>query len=456
VYEASGRFGGNADTVQFQLGYNMFVNPPVPYARWVDMGVNDFNKSAYVNIVGVMNQIGFTGYAPLLDTTSYYTLDGSIAYTQGNSSLFTIPLTVMPAALQAASDAFMTQAALDAQNPIYANYTVRQYIEEIFSQNAAYDPGLGPLIIYPRVNGMYFTDEVAPSELPLRAVMHYYAIQEGAGGLPPQRMYFVGGASAWIDALIAYMTQIGINFVPNFQAQLQYNNNAWNLFNAAPGVTPTGNPIVPDAVVVATHADVAAQLIQGGASAAVMSCLARVKYLNGMSVAHTFTGMMPPDYNAWSTYNILIHPQAQYLKPYTISYVCNFHQNDGANPGYNYFGLPLFFITVNPPVPIPTQYVLTDTNTGQPAVAELRHNVLNFDCLSAQVEIQTYQGVNNLYFAGGWTLGAGLHEECWEQGMAIAQQIATGVANNDHHYDASRGPDKYAPAYMRRLLKQRS
>jgi predicted NAD/FAD-binding protein len=309
------------------------------------------------------------------------------------------------------------------------------------------------MIIYPRINGMYFTDEIDPPALPLKAVMHYYSIQEGAGGAAAERMYFVGGASSWINALTTYMTNtMNITLVDNFQASLQFNNGVWSLYNSPPGVPPNGTAINPDVVIIATHADDAAKILTSGASTALMSCLARVKYLDGMCVAHTFGGMFPPDYNAWSTYNILIHQAATYLRPYTISYVCNRHQNDGASPTYNFFGLPQFFITVNPPVPIPTQYVLTDVTSGQPAIANLRHNVYDFNCLSAQAEIQTYQGTNNLFFAGGWTIGAGLHEECWIQGQNIANQIITGAKSNEHLYDSKRSPETYAPAYMRRLL----
>ena len=60
VYEKSGRFGGNGDTVSVSLGYDMHIFPDPPsYNRWADLGVNDFNKTAYVNIVEVMNAIGY-------------------------------------------------------------------------------------------------------------------------------------------------------------------------------------------------------------------------------------------------------------------------------------------------------------------------------------------------------------------------------------------------------------
>ena len=81
VYEKSGRFGGNGDTVNVSLGYDMHIFPDPPsYDRWADLGVNDFNQTAYVNIVEVMNEIGYTGYAPLEDSTCYYPLDGSTVF----------------------------------------------------------------------------------------------------------------------------------------------------------------------------------------------------------------------------------------------------------------------------------------------------------------------------------------------------------------------------------------
>ena len=80
------------------------------------------------------------------------------------------PLADIPNSLQAAIDAFMIQAAIDAGKPQYVDLTIKQYIEEVFSRNAAYDPRLGSQVIYPRVNGLYFTDETDSAGLPLRAV----------------------------------------------------------------------------------------------------------------------------------------------------------------------------------------------------------------------------------------------------------------------------------------------
>jgi uncharacterized protein len=446
VYEKSDRFGGNGDTVWFSLGKN---SQGKEIRRWADLGVNDFNATAYVRIVEIMTEIGFVegqNYRLLEDSTSYYTLDGSIAYTQGGDST---PATEMPAGLAKSVNDFMVQAPGDAQQPKYADYSVRQYIEEVGKDR--WDPDLGPRVIYPRVNGMYFTDEVAPTDLPLRAVMHYYVIQEGAGKQEARRMYFVGGASSWIDQLTSHMTdKLGVTLRTKSPVWIRADSKGWELFADKAGRSTLG---VVDKVVVATHADDALKLFISGASAGIVDCLSAISYMDGLSIAHTFADVLSPDRNAWKTYNILIHqPPETGLKPYTISYVCNRHQNDSSNPEYNFYGGPEFFVTVNPPVRIPSRYVLKDADTGKPAYANLRHNVLDLECLAAQEKMQELQGENDIYFAGGWTLGAGLHEECWVQGQKIANFIVTGEKTDEHHYNSRPGAVHFAPAYMRKLV----
>ena len=180
-------------------------------------------------------------------------------------------------------------------------------------------------------------------------------------------------------------------------------------------------------MVVATHADDALKLIGSSASSEMLSCLARDKYQDCVCIAHTFPGILPKDVNIWKTYNIIIQNRDVCYKPYTITYVCNRHQNDRINPAYNVINSPQFFVTANPQVQIPSRYILTDSLSQKPAITNMRHNVFNFECLEVQKEIDTLQGQNCLYFAGGWTRGAGLHEECWVQGQEIATMIIAGT-----------------------------
>jgi protoporphyrinogen oxidase len=44
VYEATGRFGGNGDTVTFDLSIYPTIPNPTLYTRWADLGVNGFQQ----------------------------------------------------------------------------------------------------------------------------------------------------------------------------------------------------------------------------------------------------------------------------------------------------------------------------------------------------------------------------------------------------------------------------
>lgn len=423
LVEASGRWGGNADTFQFSFG----TGPDgKPLNRWADLGVNDFNVTAYTKIVAVMNAIGFNygvDYKQLEDTTSYFTADGSLAFTDN-----AVPWwgTGMDPNLAASANSFMTVAGNDATKNAtkFQNYTIEQYINEQGPlQNPPWDPDLGPMVIYPRINGMYFVSELGPRSMPFLAVMHYYAIQEGAGGQPANRCYFVNGASAWIDRLVAYMTNklTNITFLLNYQAvvsQVATTDPMYLVQNL--GNNPM--PIRATIVVLAAHADDCLTAFIG-MPAPASAIMGAVRYNNGISVVHTDSRVLPVNSNCWCTYNILIHePGAAGLKPYVINYVANRHQNDAANPAYDKFGLPQFFVSCNPQRPIPENMILKDVG-GNPAIANLRHNNFDFTTMEAQSRIETMQGVQNIYYAGGWTHGSGLHEECWAQGEDVATLI---------------------------------
>lgn len=431
LVEASNRWGGNADTFNFTFGTGPNGKP---MNRWCDLGVNDFNVTAYTKIVGVMNTIGFkygVDYKQLEDTTCYFTADGSLAFTDNGSSWWG---TQMNQSLLNSANSFMAVAGNDATKNAakFQNYTIEHYINEQGPlQNPPWDPDLGPMVIYPRINGMYFVSELGPRSMPFLAVMHYYAIQEGAGGQAANRCYFVNGASAWINMLVGYMakTMPNITFMLNYQAVIAQIATADPLYLVQ---NLSLNPTLTRAttVVLAAHADDCLTSFIG-MPAPASAIMGAIRYNNGISVAHTDSRVLPVNSNCWCTYNILIHdPGSAGLKPYVINYVANRHQNDAANPAYDKFGLPQFFVSCNPHRPIPENMILKDAN-GNPAVANLRHNNFDFATMEAQARIEVLQGFLNIYYAGGWTHGSGLHEECWAQGEDVAglilQHQQTGI-----------------------------
>jgi predicted NAD/FAD-binding protein len=426
IFESAPYMGGAALTFPVQIGDE---------TRWADMGVNDFNHATYPALVELLDEFGVES-KPLSDTTSFFTLDSTFSYTidgQWN--------TPMPPALQSEYDRFQNEAPKDfVTDSQYRDYTVEQYLEA-----KGYSKDFARYNIYPRINGMYFSHETTPASMPMRGVMHYYILQEGFGtGKAPDRRYFVGGSGAWIQALASAVEKSGcVSFVGGVSAQV---------FADSDGVTvrtPEGDERF-ETCIIGCHADHALKVLRGGVTTDMLNVLSQFEYCNSIAVAHTYTPLLPQDKSAWRTYNILIHDYFEQLRPYTISYVINWHQNDAENPEYNRFNDPNYFVTLNPSVPIPDHYVLNVVGcAARPAIAYFPHNVVTLNAMSAQEDLKHVQGQNNVFFVGGWTNGAGLQQECLVASEAVAKQIVSGQPHNAEFYNSHPEAEHYAPKYLR-------
>jgi hypothetical protein len=337
-------------------------------------------------------------------------------------------------------------------------------------------------IYYPRISAMYFTDNVTgPGGMPLQSPFQYYRVQEGGdsgqagqGAVQPDRCYFEFGSQHWLQtlahALVARSTD---------KVKVRHHMGAPVSVKIAPGgavVTPQGGTSVHvDLALMALHADDALRALQFNGVPTdvvidVQNALKRVRYTRSYSVCHTDERLLPRNRNVWRTYNVQVNPLQQQVQPYRMSYVENLHQNDPRNPLLSHMGLPVFFTSIVPdlhqvqanavltrvtgpdvPAPLaqalphlaqapgPTQagahpdtgytHELGGLPPGQAgkAWALFKHNVLNADCIAAQEAMQRINVDNArrplmpLFFGGGWTNGAGLHEQCMAQSQLLTQ-----------------------------------
>jgi len=335
-------------------------------------------------------------------------------------------------------------------------------------------------IYYPRIAAMYFTDEHGPATLPLQSPFEYYRLQEGDGTAPPDRRYFEHGAQKWLEALATYLLaqsgeQISITLHTAAPMRVQVKRDGVALTQAGQA------PQHFDLCVLATHADDTRHLLDFDTDMAtwrqrIDAVLSTVSYTRGYAVCHTYAGKMPHNTNLWRTYNVLQREAGASSFPYRMSYVENLHQNDPFNPQYARAGLPLFLVSlVKSLSEIPTEDMLdrvrqthrvspamlaalprttqrqlrgeslptgyrTEQDVVHPALSgkawtAFKHNVLDAKCIAAQNTIELYNQDTGaqiqrghrpecaLLFAGGWTRGAGLQEQCLEQSERVATWV---------------------------------
>lgn len=316
-------------------------------------------------------------------------------------------------------------------------------------------------IYYPRISAMYFADDRGPGGMPLQAPFEYYRIQEG--GSPPDRRYFEYGAQHWLEALAAHITNPNtpgprVQILRGIEVEASLSPQGVTLTERAPGERRWE----ADLLIMATHAEDALPMLTfcdglTDTQRDLQHILGKVRYTRSFSVCHTSAARLPPNRNLWRTYNIEVRNPEDTFFPYHIDYVANRHQNDAENPVYNQAGLPQFFVSLVDDLnriprremlerrlsPLDEPAALAAAAPGEAGYRDrlppldsvleakawtlFKHNVLDANCLEAQAEIEHYnqstsrrrfeghQDVCPLLFAGGWTRGAGLQEQCLEQ-----------------------------------------
>lgn len=436
IFEDSSNLDGNCHTTAVEVGQCL---------RWADLAVNDFNAPMYRDVVDIMDYLAIP-YSPLEDTASFYSTDLRTKYTLDGGWG-----TAAPEAFEHLYAVFAARAYDVMKSSAYANVTVAQFLanEPPFSAN----PDFARLCILPRVNAMYFCSQDGPGSMPIQTAYLYYFFQEGFGtdsyatpnGPAPMvnRQYFVHGARSFVGALRADAVKAGAAIhsggpaavTPGAKAMIQQDGQAFGPY---------------DAVVLTCHADQAfAALAASYGDPAVLGMLKSVNYAPSTAYVHQDASLLPPP-EFRRTYNVLVRGPGEHTG-YSMTYVINQHQADRENVLDDYFGCGEYYVSLNP-VKQPAN-VLIDPTTKQPAVYSFPHNVGDVALRQAQTALwqktNPIQGRDKLWFIGGWTTGAGLMVECWE---AVQNLVDLWSGKAPHAaFDATRSPEDYAPAYIRKL-----
>ena len=339
----------------------------------------------------------------------------------------------------------VTGARLVLEHPWkYRDMSVGEFVRE-----QGYSDAFAVCNLYARINGMYFMDDRHPSTMPILGVMSYYSLQEGMLGhaLPdPDRKYFCNGASDWINRLGAYLAWRGVRFHTGCHATVDADipNGARVRWSANRSEQSEDF----DAVILAVHADQVGQVVRKGLPGGMAPLLSAFRYFSSMALWHDDEQVMPADQDKWRTYNIVIYPEDRYLlRPYTINYVCAMHQ------GQDRAQAP--FVSESPLQGVRRKSVRRMLSGGDPqdnqlipAVNWFRHNMVSAVSRQAQELLHRQQGINGLYYTGGWTQGAGLHQEIMAVSLDIAKRLRHAWREEDANAFLPHVPE-HVPLYLR-------
>jgi predicted NAD/FAD-binding protein len=463
VFDTAEKVGGNAKT--------MWVRLPNGSERWVDMGVNDFNLQTYKELAKLWVELKLmtptvpcpsSEYCkPLQNTESfcsqdegfkyrYYIKDGHVT-APGDSSA---PGPHLESQIGLFKDALYDWYK-QHQDEGVDSVTVGEWLN---AQKVKFSDPFIYTNLFPRINGMYYTMEegetpgnlIPPYDMPLWMVAHYYVLQEAYGQTIPvslqcPRQYFVNGSYTWLEKLEEKVKALKVEVTKGVRP--------FKVFRRPDGQFDLHNEVLIDTfdkVIFATHPDDTYTMIENFKEEPMAKALREFSMSKSTVVVHTDPRFLPPQQDCNMTYNIHIYnyvPGRTYY-PYTITYIENYHQNDQKTPAD-----PLFFTSVNPQFPIDSKRVLKQLDGITPAEAEFYHCKLNRKSVAAQVFIEKTQMGEKVergyYFAGSFTKGAGLHEECIIHSQELAKKIANPLYESDQSYHFNSPGKQFAPRYIR-------
>lgn len=162
-----------------------------------------------------------------------------------------------------------------------------------------------------------------------------------------------------------------------------------------------------DAVVMATHAPITAQILKNK-SEAEEKILSSIRYENNKTILHRDSNFMPKNKICWSSWNVLGSNDTENIQKVSLSYYLNRLQPLPTDKNY--------FVTLNP------------LSTIQNAIREFQYSHPQFDhaAIQAQNGLSAIQGNGGIYYAGAWTR-YGFHEDGLLSAVKVAELLNTPI-----------------------------
>ena len=164
-----------------------------------------------------------------------------------------------------------------------------------------------------------------------------------------------------------------------------------------------------DRVIVATHADTAANLVKKDFPN-IHIILKSFKYTKNKVYLHTDQKFMPPIKRAWASWNVIRAHNFNESSATYMTYYMNKLQNISSKTKY--------FVTLNPPqIPEPTKTIYS---------TEYSHPVLDKTEMESFKVRQSINSHKAIKFCGAYT-GYGFHEDGFRSGKEAADMINAEV-----------------------------
>ena len=253
--------------------------------------------------------------------------------------------------------------------------------------------------LIPMASSIWSSKENEILKFPINSMLNFYKNHDLLNFINrPQWKTISGGSKKYVEALIKILKKDNENkFYLNKEiVTIQKKSNKKFL------IDQKGRKYDFDVIIFANHTNEASEIIKNYDNK-VYSILKKFRYQKNIAFLHTDKKLMPIKKTIWSSWNYLTNTSS---KNSSVTYWMNKLQNLKTNKE--------IFVTLNP-ISIPKNEEIIK-------VINYNHPIYDFHALKSQEEIEKFQGVNNVFYAGAWN-GYGFHEDGVNSALKICNLL---------------------------------
>ena len=385
IFEKNKKFGGHANTCDFE-----FENKTMP----IDCGFIVYNKKNYPNFIKILD------YLNIANNES----DMSFAMSVDKNFEYSGSLIGMLANYKNLLDKNYHKMIYDIyrffkQSPRYLkefdnNCTLDQFLKKFEFSNH-----FNKYHIIPIASAIWSSSEKEILKFPVKSLFDFYNNHQLLNFVErPQWRTIRNGSKNYVESLISYLK---INKNNSFKLETEI-VNIKKTKSKYVVIDKKDNKYQFDYIVLACHTDQSSKIIKN-LDKDLSRLLNKFRYQNNLAYLHFDQSLMPKNKLIWSSWNYNTNSNKQIS---CITYWMNKLQNLDTKKN--------IFITLNP-IQIPTENKIIK-------IFKYEHPIYDQNSFLVQKQIETYQGKNNLYFAGAWN-GYGFHEDGVKSALKVAKKL---------------------------------
>jgi uncharacterized protein len=363
---------------------------------YIDTGFMVFNKITYPNLTKLFEKLYVTIRKTSMSFSVLHLTSGLEYAGTGLNGLFAQRKNLMnPGFIKMLFqiNRFNKVCIETLENPVYADYTIEEYVKE-----KEFGEDFLNKYLVPMSSAVWSSPPDLMLNFPIKTIVRFFH-NHGFLGLNKQHQWYtvVNGSRSYREILIK-----------QFKDRIHTGNGVqkvWRENGKVKILTDKNETHYFDKVIFASHADETLNMLADPTGLEI-ELLSKFKYQYNKATLHTDVKIMPKNKKVWSSWNYRIEEKEGNIKTSTIYYM-NSLQQVSKNKDY--------FVSINDPGNIADDKIILSI--------DYHHPLFDLEAIKAQEMLGQINGQeNNTYYCGSY-FKYGFHEDAFTSALELSKNL---------------------------------